>query len=81
METIILKDLPTEVKIGILKELGYNTDGVYVLDGDNNPVIDKYVSEPVRLNNMIILPGSTIILDDNPVSIACYLDDHPIEDI
>ncbi|MFH0906599.1 MAG: hypothetical protein V1824_04660 [archaeon] len=81
MDTVILKNLPLDIRVLILKELGYNTDGIYVVDSNNNKVIDKYISEPVKIDNMIILPGSTIILDDNPVSIACYLDEYPIDEI
>ena len=41
-----------------------------------NKIIDKYIEEPVRLDNMIIFPGSTIILDDNPLSIISYLEEY-----
>jgi len=81
MEIVNLKNLPIEAKTLILKELGYDTDGIYVVDGNNNKVIDKYISKPITIDNMIILPGSTIILDDNVVSIACYLEEYPIDNI
>ncbi len=74
-ELVSLKELPMEVKVAILEELGYGTDGVYVVDKNKQRHIDKYIKEPVRLDNMLILPGSTIIIDDNPLSISSYLEE------
>ena len=39
-------------------------------------MLDQYANVPVRLDNMMILPGSAIILDDNPLSVASYFEDH-----
>ncbi len=75
MEYVLLKELPTEVKIQILKELGYDSDGMFVLK-DNAKFRDKYLDIEVTLDNMLILPGSTVIIDDNPVSIAAYLEEY-----
>ena len=76
MEIISLKEVSVESKIKLLKELGYNSDGEYVLDLKNNKVLDKYIEVPVKINNMAILPGSTIILDDNELSVSLYLEEH-----
>ncbi len=65
MELISLKDAPLESKISLLKELGYNSDGEFVLNAKGDKVIDKYIEVPVKINNMVILPGSEVILDDN----------------
>jgi hypothetical protein len=59
-----------------LQELGFKSDGTFVLDKKDERVLDRYTGEPVRLNNMAILPGSTVILDDNPLSIAAFLEEH-----
>lgn len=75
-KVISIKDMPIELKIRLVKELGYDSDGKYVLDKQREPLLDKYTSEPVEINNMAILPGSTIILDDNPLSIMLYLDEY-----
>ncbi len=64
-----------DCKTLLLQELGFNSDGTFVLDENGERVIDKYIDEPVRLDNMTILPGSTIILDNNPLSIASFLED------
>lgn len=64
-----------ETKISVLKELGYDSDGEFVLTEAGEKVVDKYINESVRIDNMIILPGSTIILDNNPLSIASYLEE------
>ena len=75
MEFISLKNVSVESKILLLKEIGYNSDGEFVLDAQGNKVIDKYIEIPVKINNMAILPGSTIILDDNELSLASYLEE------
>ena len=76
MQVVSLRKVSKDSKILLLKEFGYESDGTYVLDSDGNRVIDDYIDEEVTLENMIILPGSTIILDDNPLSITSYLEDH-----
>lgn len=75
MELISIKDAPIDVKEALLHELGFRTDGVHVLDSTGSPVLDRYTEEPVRLDTMVILPGSTVILDDNVLSITAYLED------
>lgn len=77
LELVTIKNAPKEVRLRLLKALGYDVDkeGVYVTK-DGKPAIDQYVKKPVRFGNMAILPGSTVVLDDNPVSIASYFEDH-----
>lgn len=75
MERISLKDISKESKIRLLKELGYDSDGEYVLDNSGNKVIDKYIDVPIKVENMLILPGSEIILDDNEISLSKYLEE------
>ncbi|MBU2616937.1 MAG: hypothetical protein KKB79_03085 [Nanoarchaeota archaeon] len=75
MELISLKEISVKSKIALLKELGFNSDGEYVLDIDGNKVLDKYIEIPVKVNNMAIFPGSTIILDNNELSLSLYLEE------
>lgn len=79
MEYLSIKSLPIETKIQLLKELGYDSDGKYVLDNKGQKVKDQYIDITVTLDKMLILPGSTIILDDNPISIAAYFEEHANE--
>ncbi len=76
-EMISLKDLPDTVKIALLKKLGYDSDGTFVLR-DNKKHTDKYTDEPVTIKNMIILPGRSppLILDNNPLSVTSYLEEY-----
>jgi len=74
-EVVSIKDAPKEFKEQLLKELGYNSDGKYVLDKNNKKILDRYDNKPVEIDNMAILPGSTIILNDNPLNIIRYLDE------
>ena len=75
-EILSIKGMPFDCKILLLQELGFKSDGTFVLDKIGNIVLDKYTNDPVRLSNMAILPGSTIILDDNPLSIVAYLEEY-----
>jgi len=75
MEFVSLKQVSLNSKILLLKQLGYNSDGEFVLDLEGKKVLDRYLEIPIRVNNMVILPGSSIVLDDNEVSIASYLEE------
>jgi len=75
MELISLKNVSHESKILLLKELGYDSDGEFVIDSNGNKVMDRYVDIPIRVENMVILPGSAIILDDNELSLSKYMEE------
>ena len=75
MELISLRNVSKESKILLLKELGYDSDGDFVLDKDGNKVLDKYLEIPILIDNMVILPGSTLVLDDNEISLSRYLEE------
>jgi hypothetical protein len=76
-ELISLKDVPKELKIMLLKELGFDSDGVFVLEKNGEKYLDKYIHEPVMIDNMAILPfGSITILDSNPLSISSFLEEY-----
>ena len=75
MEFISLKEVSMKSKLLLLKELGHGSDGEFVLDASGEKAIDKYAEIPVRVNNMVILPGSAVILDNNEFSIASYLEE------
>ncbi|MBI2579324.1 MAG: hypothetical protein HYW27_00300 [Candidatus Aenigmarchaeota archaeon] len=74
-ELISIKDMPRELKMLLLKELGYNSDGTFVLENDGKKLLDRYTDIPVKIDNMVIFPGSTIILDNNPLSISSFLEE------
>jgi len=75
MELISLKTVSKESKVLLLKELGYDSDGEFVTDKQGNRIIDKYIDVPIRVDNMVILPVSTIIIDDNEISLSKYLEE------
>jgi len=77
LEKISIKEMNTDQRVMLLKELGYDSDGTFIYNKKGEQVIDPYINQPVRLNNMVILPGSVVILDNNPLSIVSYLEDHP----
>ncbi|MEK6824765.1 MAG: hypothetical protein AABY02_02815, partial [Nanoarchaeota archaeon] len=63
-------------KVALLEELGYYCEGRFIFFKDGTKVFDKYIDQPVLVDNMVILPGSTIVLDDNPLSIASYIEEY-----
>ena len=73
-ELISIKDMPKQLKIMLLKELGYNSDGEFVLK-EEEKFLDRYTDEPIKIDNMAIFPGSTIILDNNSLSISSFLEE------
>jgi len=75
-EVVSLKQFSVEQKTVLLQGLGYQTDGSVVLDESGVTVKDKYVGIPVKIDNMVILPGSTIVLDDNELSISLYIEEY-----
>ena len=75
MEFISLKNVSKNSKILILKELGYSNDGEFVLDKEGKRLLDRYLDIPIKIENMVILPGSEIILDNNELSISSYLEE------
>lgn len=76
MEIVSLKDVSKSTKTELLKQLGYDSDGEFVLDSEGKKVIDKYIDVPVRLDNLAVFPGSTVILDDNELSISLYIQEY-----
>ncbi|MCD6274498.1 MAG: hypothetical protein J7J15_00515 [Candidatus Aenigmarchaeota archaeon] len=76
MEFISLKNVSLKSKICLLEGLGFKTDGEFVLDKNGNKVLDKYLEIPIKIDNMVILPGSTIILDDNEFSLSKYIEEY-----
>lgn len=75
MELVSLKEVSLNTKLALLKELGYDSDGDDIFDSNGGKVVDRYIDVPVRVNNMVIFPGSTIILDDNEFSISSYIEE------
>ncbi|MFH0927430.1 MAG: hypothetical protein V1822_02515 [Candidatus Micrarchaeota archaeon] len=79
MELVSIRDMPYDLRVLLLQELGYNADNKgYVIDNDGKRIVDKYVEREVTVKNMVIVPGSTLILDDNPISIASYVDEYDV---
>lgn len=77
LQSISIKEWGLKEKKILLRELGFTTDSTFIFTGDGKKVIDKYIDIPVEINNMLILPGSTIIIDNNPLSIASFLEEYP----
>ncbi len=75
MELVSLKQVSSESKILLLKELGYQSDGEFVLDSKGKGILDRYLEIPVKVESMVIFPGSEIILDDNELSISKYFEE------
>jgi hypothetical protein len=69
-----LANVSLKSKTELLKGLGYDTDGIYVLKNKKR-YPDPYTNKPVKVSNMAILPGSAIVIDDNSFRLIEYLED------
>lgn len=76
-ELVSIKSMSREEKIFLLNELGYVFDGSFIIDDKGEKVKDPYIDKPINIENMLILPGSAVIIDNNPLSIAGYMEDYP----
>lgn len=71
---------PRAFRIELLRELGFEVDpdGIHILRSGKR-VLDKYLSEPVCIDNMSILPGpagiAIIIVGDSLFSHILYVDE------
>jgi len=74
-EIVSIKDMSNECRIMLLNELGYDSDGRFVTEKNGKMVLDRYTGELVLINNLAIFQGSTIILDNNPLSISSFLEE------
>ena len=74
-QLVSIKDMPRDAKVILIKKLGYKSDGQFVLKNGKKH-LDKYINEPVRINNMFIYPGSTLIIDNNPLSISAFFEEY-----
>ena len=78
-------ELPEEAKLVLLKSLGYDVDNKgYILDSNNKKkVICKYSKKPVHFKDASILPGSTIIINTNLITMSQYVCEYlePCEDL
>jgi hypothetical protein len=71
-----IKDMPKNLKIMLLKELGYDSDGTFVLDSKGEKLLDKYQTDkPIEIDNMAIFPKCTLILRNEPLSISSFLEE------
>ncbi len=76
MELLSLKNESIALKLAILRRMGYTSDGTFIFDSNGKMVVDPYIDEAVKVENMVILHGSEVILDSNPLSLAGYVEDH-----
>jgi len=79
LDTVDMSLWPKEVKVKLLEALGFGAsfDGYVLKHGKR--VFDLYTDEPVRVDNMNILPGPAgipVILNDNLLSLAEYFEDY-----
>jgi hypothetical protein len=76
MELVSLAGLSKATRVGILKELGYESNGTFIIDKSGKELTDPFTHEPIKIDNMLIVPGSELILDNNPLSVASYFEEH-----
>ena len=77
MQVVNLREAPPEFRLELVRELGYSVaeDGVHLIK-DRKQASDPYTNVPLRIDNLAVLPGSVVLLDNDPVGIALYLEEH-----
>ena len=83
MVQINLVQLDNDKRLLALKKLGYNLDdNGYVIDtnNENKEVICKYSEERVHINTAAILPGSIVVINATPETMAQYFLDQNDEE-
>ncbi|HKZ63081.1 MAG TPA: hypothetical protein VJ400_01425 [Thermoplasmata archaeon] len=76
METVKWADIPMDVRVQVIQELGYVVKDEVICDSTGSPVMDRYTRVPVRFDNLLIVWGSDLLLDNNPISIASYFEEY-----
>jgi hypothetical protein len=71
LQLVTLKDMPAQYKMFLLKELGLGLDENNYVTRDGKQVLDKYIEQPIRIDNLAIFPGRSPF-----VSIASYFDEY-----
>lgn len=73
MENITLLQLNNNQRSEVLEKLGFkiDTEG-YVLDKNKKKVMCKYSNKEVHISSAAILPGSTIVINATPITMAQY---------
>ena len=67
-----LEGLTHQDRVNLLQLMGYSSDGRRVLTADGSVYRDPFTNEEVLVERMAVLPGSWVVIDYNPVSIAGY---------
>lgn len=81
LKVLPLSDLTDDEKVQLLEALncGYGYDGQRVTQF-GLPYADPYSGHKVTLADLAILPGSAIVIGNNPISIAGYAADYLTSD-
>ena len=75
VEIVSIRTMPIEARAELARQLGYEVDGTRILK-NGLPALDPFTDEPLTLDSMAVVPGSTILLQDNAVSFAAYFEEH-----
>lgn len=73
-----LRETPREFRVALLRELGYGVEGNQVRGPQGEKYLDPCSQVEVSIDRMLILPGRSppIVLDDNPLSVAWYIENY-----
>lgn len=77
MNFMSIKNWTKETRILLLRALDFDSDGIYVTDKKGEKILDRYSKDPVKIDNMAILPTEkeTVILDWNPLSFIQFVEE------
>jgi len=70
--------MPFKARVTLLEMLGFGVDSDGFVTENGKRVVDKYVNIEVNVDRLAIAPNGTLILDDNPVSLAGYMEEYEV---
>lgn len=78
MNDLELVQLDNHDRTEVLEKLGYSidNDGFVVDSKTKKEVVCKYTKKRVHISTAAILPGSTLVINANPLSMAQYFVDY-----
>ena len=77
MKEINLVQLDNKRRLQVLEKLGYgvNNGGYIIYNDTKKEVICKYSGVKVHINTAAVLPGSVVVINANPITMAEYFMD------
>lgn len=73
LSDVALYELDDDQRVDLMNQLGYSIDSKgFLIDEQKNFLLCKYSKEPVHIDKAGVLPGSILIINVTPLTMAQY---------